>query len=237
MREEHATSLFTYCTQVLHFSEHAAYHRIETARAARYFPIILELVADGSVTTTTVALLRPYLTPDNHAELLADARHKTKREVERQIACFAPKPDAEAMIRRLPTRAAMQSGSGERARVADARELSVSLLRTGCRESRTALLGAQQLRKRTIIWGLALVGRWPERQFRRRPWRCPPTRHVPSTAPSGSARWREVRAMPFLLPERPQRLRRPHVEAAVGNGRRGVGVFFEIVDDKRRQIA
>ena len=28
-------SLFTYCTTVLHLSEHAAYHRIEAARAAR----------------------------------------------------------------------------------------------------------------------------------------------------------------------------------------------------------
>jgi len=76
---EGCSSLFTYCTRVLHFSEHAAYHRIETARAARFFPIILQLVADGSVTTTTVALLRPHLTPDNHAALLTDARHKTKR--------------------------------------------------------------------------------------------------------------------------------------------------------------
>jgi hypothetical protein len=38
--EEGCSSLFTYCTQVLHLSEHAAYHRIEGARAARQFPII-----------------------------------------------------------------------------------------------------------------------------------------------------------------------------------------------------
>jgi hypothetical protein len=100
---EGCSSLFIYCTSVLHFSEHAAYHRIETARAARYFPTILQLVAEGSVTTTTVALLRPYLTPQNHADLLAAARHKTKREVEHQIACLAPKPDVTALIRRIPT--------------------------------------------------------------------------------------------------------------------------------------
>jgi len=52
------SSLFTYCTQVLHLSEHAAYHRIECARASRQFPTILELIEDGSVTLTTVALLR-----------------------------------------------------------------------------------------------------------------------------------------------------------------------------------
>jgi len=35
-------SLFTFCTQVLRLSEHAAYHRIEAARIARQFPAILE---------------------------------------------------------------------------------------------------------------------------------------------------------------------------------------------------
>jgi hypothetical protein len=39
---EGCSSLFTYCTQVLHLSEHAAYGRIEAARAARKFPAILE---------------------------------------------------------------------------------------------------------------------------------------------------------------------------------------------------
>jgi hypothetical protein len=33
-RGEGGSSLFTYCTQVLRLSEHAAYHRIEAARAA-----------------------------------------------------------------------------------------------------------------------------------------------------------------------------------------------------------
>ncbi|HQX83313.1 MAG TPA: HNH endonuclease signature motif containing protein [Vicinamibacterales bacterium] len=96
------SSLFTYCTQVLHLSEHAAYHRIECARASRQFPAILELISDGSVTLTTVALLRPHLTPDNHRELLAAASHRTRREVEHQIACLSPAPDAKPLIRRIP---------------------------------------------------------------------------------------------------------------------------------------
>jgi hypothetical protein len=45
---EGCASLFAYCTQTLRLSEHAAYHRIEAARAARLFPIILDLVADGT---------------------------------------------------------------------------------------------------------------------------------------------------------------------------------------------
>jgi hypothetical protein len=96
-------SLFTYCTQALHFSEHAAYHRIEAARAARQFPVILNMVAEGALTLTTVTLLRPHLTMQNHAALLDAARHKSKREVEHQIACLAPQPDERTVVRKLAT--------------------------------------------------------------------------------------------------------------------------------------
>lgn len=106
---EGCSSLFTYCVQVLHFSDHAAYHRIEAARAARQFPIILDMVTTGSLTLTTVALLRPHLTQDNHRHLLAAARHRTKREVEYQIACLAPKPAAKALIRRISGRTSVQA--------------------------------------------------------------------------------------------------------------------------------
>jgi hypothetical protein len=86
---------------VLHFSEHAAYHRIEAARAARHFPVILEMIADGALTLTSVALLRPHLDRDNHLALLEAARHKSKREVEHQLACLAPRPDARTVLRKL----------------------------------------------------------------------------------------------------------------------------------------
>src|SRR6266545_7594715 len=43
-------SLFNYCTQALRLSEDAACNRIEAARACRRFPLILELLASGSLT-------------------------------------------------------------------------------------------------------------------------------------------------------------------------------------------
>ena len=43
------------------------------------------------MTLTTVAMLRPHLTAENHETLLEAARHKSKRDVEYQIACLAPK--------------------------------------------------------------------------------------------------------------------------------------------------
>lgn len=62
------SSLFTYCVQRLHLSEHAAYLRIEAARSARRFPVILEKLSDGSVHLTAVSLLRPHLSDGNHVE-------------------------------------------------------------------------------------------------------------------------------------------------------------------------
>ena len=47
---EGCSSLFTYCTRVLHLSEHAAYLRIEAARAARKWPIVVAQLADGAST-------------------------------------------------------------------------------------------------------------------------------------------------------------------------------------------
>jgi 5-methylcytosine-specific restriction endonuclease McrA len=41
-------SLFNYCTQVLHLSEHAAYGRIEAVRAVHRFPVVLEHLAATS---------------------------------------------------------------------------------------------------------------------------------------------------------------------------------------------
>jgi 5-methylcytosine-specific restriction endonuclease McrA len=95
-------SLFTYCVQVLHLSEHATYLRIEAARVARRFPAILEKLSDGSLHLTAVSLLGPHLTPENYGELLDEARHKSKREVEQLIARLRPQPDAPAVIRKLP---------------------------------------------------------------------------------------------------------------------------------------
>jgi hypothetical protein len=61
------SSLFTYCTAVLRLSEHAAYHRIEAARTARRFPVILPLLRDGAINLTTIRLLSRQLTRENHA--------------------------------------------------------------------------------------------------------------------------------------------------------------------------
>jgi hypothetical protein len=57
------TSLFVYCRDVLGLSEWEAYNRIEVARAARRFPVILEMLEEGAVHLTAVRRLAPTSRP------------------------------------------------------------------------------------------------------------------------------------------------------------------------------
>jgi hypothetical protein len=95
-------SMFGYCTQVLHLSEGAAYNRIEAARAGRTYPVILDLLEQSAITLTAVRLLAPHLTTENHAAVLASARHKSRRQVEEITAELNPKPDAAVVVRKMP---------------------------------------------------------------------------------------------------------------------------------------
>ena len=92
------SSIHKYCMQHLRLSEHAAYSRIEAARTARAFPVVLDLLNSGDLTLTTLALLGRHLTAENHLTLLEAARHKTKREVQAQIAEISPRPELDAEI-------------------------------------------------------------------------------------------------------------------------------------------
>ena len=83
-------------------SEHAAYGRIEAARAVRRYPIVLEMLEAGALNLTSVGLLRQHLTPENHREVLASAAHRGKREVEELVARLRPSPELPSNVRRLP---------------------------------------------------------------------------------------------------------------------------------------
>ena len=121
---EGCSSLFTYCTHVLHLSEGSAYNRIETARAARRYPEVLEALERGDLTLTAVRMLAPHLTPANYAEVLAAARHRSKQGTQELIASLNPRPEAATIIRRV----AVQPSKGDPTSVwAAAPELETSL--------------------------------------------------------------------------------------------------------------
>jgi hypothetical protein len=95
-------SLYAYCRDVLGYSEDAAWNRAATAGAVRRYPVILGWLADGSLNVTTVRMLRPVLTPENHLAVLQEARRRSKKEVEIIVRRLDPRPDVPSSIRKAP---------------------------------------------------------------------------------------------------------------------------------------
>ncbi len=102
---EAASSMFVYCTDVLHLSEHEAYLRIRVARAASEHPVLLDMLADGRIHLSGIGMLVPHLTPGNRDSLLERATHRSKRQIDELIAELRPQPDVPATVRKLPARA------------------------------------------------------------------------------------------------------------------------------------
>jgi len=113
-------TMFAFCVMKLGFSEDATYNRLGVARAARQLPAILDVLRSGAVHLSGLRALVPHLTADNHCEILARARGKSKREIEELVAALAPKPPVPDAMRKLPKAAAqlaLESGSAAARRV------------------------------------------------------------------------------------------------------------------------
>jgi hypothetical protein len=98
-----SSSLFDYCRHRLGLSESEAFHRLTAARLGRRFPAIFRLIERRAIHLTGVCLLRDYLTPENHRELLDEASGKTKLQVLEMLARHFPRPDVASTIRKLPS--------------------------------------------------------------------------------------------------------------------------------------
>jgi hypothetical protein len=79
---------------------------------AQRFPTILALLAAGSITLSSLALLKHHITLDNHQELLAGITGRSCRSTEEWLAARFPKADLPARIRQLPTRIGQTARSG-----------------------------------------------------------------------------------------------------------------------------
>lgn len=89
------SSMFAYCTRVLHLSEHAAYDRIEAARLGREFPVVLDRLRCGALTLTNLRLLAPLLNGETIESLLDQAAHKSKHEVEALVGSLRAETAAD----------------------------------------------------------------------------------------------------------------------------------------------
>ncbi len=115
---EGCSSMYGYCSDVLHFSEGVAGQRIRAARVARRFPILLERLRRGEIHLAGLSVLATHLTKDNHLELLERARHKTRNAIEEIVADLAPKPDAPSLVRELPEPVAVSAPAAAGSRAA-----------------------------------------------------------------------------------------------------------------------
>jgi hypothetical protein len=105
-------SMFAYCTGRLRLSEDEAYRRIEVARLARRVPRVYTLIAEGRLSLSAAALLKPYILTPNITELVDAVSDKPVQAAREALAAFFPRPDVEASIRKLPTSTPRPSAPG-----------------------------------------------------------------------------------------------------------------------------
>src|SRR6188768_3203409 len=91
-RTRACASLYTYCVYELRLSEDAAARRSSAARLVKRFPLLLDAIAAGELHLTGLLMLGPHLTLDNHVEVLARAKFRTKKEIAKLIRELSPLP-------------------------------------------------------------------------------------------------------------------------------------------------
>src|SRR3954463_12108545 len=100
-RTRACSSLYAYCIYELRFSEDEAFRRVAAARLLRRFPKLLDALASGELHLTGLLMIGPHLTEGNLIEVLARAKHRTKRELARLVRILDPLPAVPARIEPL----------------------------------------------------------------------------------------------------------------------------------------
>ncbi len=100
-RTRACSSLYAYCIYELRFSEDEAYRRVTAARLVRRFPLLRDAIATGELHLTGLLMLGPHLTEQNLREVLARAKHRTKKEIARLVRLLDPLPDVPPRIEPL----------------------------------------------------------------------------------------------------------------------------------------
>jgi hypothetical protein len=85
------SSLFVFCQQRFNMSEAVTGKRIGAMRTARRFPMLLSMVAKGEIHLSGVQRLSAHLTRDNHQDVLAAAKHRSTRDIEKLVAQLLPR--------------------------------------------------------------------------------------------------------------------------------------------------
>src|SRR5688572_7743167 len=100
-RTRACSSLYAYSIYELRLSEDAAVSRVSAARLARRFPELLDAVAAGELHLTGLLMLGPHLSRENLRDVLARAKHRTKKEIAKLVRLLDPLPAVPARIEAL----------------------------------------------------------------------------------------------------------------------------------------
>ncbi len=106
-------SLFEFVFDFLKCSEATASRRVAVTRAAAKFPVILGMIREQRVTLTSLALVAPHLSEENHQILLQKIVGVSKREAERVVASFSPAKPKRDVIRPVVTDVSETPRTGE----------------------------------------------------------------------------------------------------------------------------
>jgi hypothetical protein len=109
--DQACSSLYTYCRERLAYTEDAALKRARVARLALRLPRVLDELRTGAIHLTGLFLLDRYLNDENAKGLLAEARGKSRRELERLIAIRFPRPDVPSSIEAVGTTPTLALGA------------------------------------------------------------------------------------------------------------------------------
>jgi len=98
-RDAGHSSLFTYCTKGLGYSEGAAARRVQAARKLKDAPELYELIRTGAISLSALSEVAPVMTEENTAEVLSLVQGASKREAEKIAVQFGAveKPKKESI--------------------------------------------------------------------------------------------------------------------------------------------
>jgi hypothetical protein len=103
--------MYQYCLQRMGWSEDEAYKRIRLARLGREYPSIFEALAAGRLHMAGLLALASHLQPGTAEELLREAEHKSREQIEALLAARFPRPALPTLVRPLSTEGAGTPGT------------------------------------------------------------------------------------------------------------------------------
>jgi hypothetical protein len=105
-------SLFSYCTDVLGYSNASAYRRTTAARLLARFPVVGDYLSDGRLNLTNLVELRQVLDEEHVVQILDRAAGGTEDRVKELAAELRPEAAPLDLLRRLPSQRNCSSSSG-----------------------------------------------------------------------------------------------------------------------------